>query len=130
MSLSREEVEKVSLLGRLRLTSGELDTMTSQLTAIVDYIEQLKELDTTNVEPMAHAMELRNVFADDTIHPSLPRAARGQRPQERRRVLPRAGGTRRMRLLIGIELFQSAICNPQFFSPSVSLCLCGLFLRA
>ncbi len=75
MSLSREEVEKVSLLGRLRLTSSELDTMTSQLTAIVDYIEQLKQLDTTNVEPMAHAMELRNVFADDIPHESLPRDA-------------------------------------------------------
>ena len=75
MSLSREEVEKVSLLGRLRLTPGELDTMTTQLAAIVDYVEQLKQLDTTNVEPMAHAMELRNVFADDTIHESLPRDA-------------------------------------------------------
>lgn len=74
MQLSREDVEKVSLLGRLRLTPAELDTMTSQLVAIVGYVEQLKELDTTNVEPMAHAMELRNVFADDALRPSLPRA--------------------------------------------------------
>lgn len=74
MVLSREDVEKVSLLGRLRLTPAELDTMTSQLAAIVGYIEQLKELDTANVEPMAHAMELRNVFADDALRPSLPRA--------------------------------------------------------
>lgn len=48
--------------------------MTSQMTAIVGYIEQLKELDTTNVEPMAHAMELRNVLAADELRPSLPRA--------------------------------------------------------
>jgi len=74
MILSREDVEKVSLLGRLRLTPQELETMTSQLSAIVGYIEQLKELDTTNVEPMAHAMELRNVFAEDALRPSLPRA--------------------------------------------------------
>jgi aspartyl-tRNA(Asn)/glutamyl-tRNA(Gln) amidotransferase subunit C len=39
----------------------------------VGYIEQLKELDTTNVEPMAHAMELRNVFSPDELRPSLPR---------------------------------------------------------
>jgi aspartyl-tRNA(Asn)/glutamyl-tRNA(Gln) amidotransferase subunit C len=74
MNLTREDVEKVSLLGRQRLTPAELDTMTSQLAAIVGYVEQLKELDTTNVEPMAHAMELRNVFADDTLRPSLSRA--------------------------------------------------------
>jgi aspartyl-tRNA(Asn)/glutamyl-tRNA(Gln) amidotransferase subunit C len=74
MILSREDVEKVSLLGRLRLTTQELDTMTSQLAAIVGYIEQLKELDTTNVEPMAHAMELRNVFSPDELRPSLPRS--------------------------------------------------------
>jgi aspartyl-tRNA(Asn)/glutamyl-tRNA(Gln) amidotransferase subunit C len=74
MNLSREDVEKVSLLGRLRLTSQELETMTSQLSAIVGYIEQLKALDTTNVEPMAHAMELRNVFAEDALRPSLSRA--------------------------------------------------------
>jgi aspartyl-tRNA(Asn)/glutamyl-tRNA(Gln) amidotransferase subunit C len=74
MNLSREDVEKVSLLARLRLSNVELDTMTSQLAAIVGYVEQLKELDTTNVEPMAHAMELRNVFADDILRPSLPRA--------------------------------------------------------
>jgi aspartyl-tRNA(Asn)/glutamyl-tRNA(Gln) amidotransferase subunit C len=74
MILTREDVEKVSLLGRLRLSPQELETMTSQMTAIVGYIEQLKELDTTSVEPMAHAMELRNVFAADELRPSLPRA--------------------------------------------------------
>jgi aspartyl-tRNA(Asn)/glutamyl-tRNA(Gln) amidotransferase subunit C len=75
MSLSRADVEKVSLLARLKLSEQELGTMTSQLTAIVDYVEQLKELNTSGVEPMAHAVELRNVFADDALRPSLPREA-------------------------------------------------------
>jgi aspartyl-tRNA(Asn)/glutamyl-tRNA(Gln) amidotransferase subunit C len=75
MQLTRADVEKVSLLGRLKLSEAELDTMTSQLAAIVGYVEQLNELDTTNVEPMAHALELRNVFADDVIRPSLSRDA-------------------------------------------------------
>lgn len=75
MSLTRSEVEKVALLARLRLTDDELDSMTRQLTAIVDYIEQLGELNTDGVEPMAHAMDLRNVFADDVPHDSLPREA-------------------------------------------------------
>ena len=74
MSLSREDVEKVALLGRLRLTPGELDTMTAQLGAIVGYVDLLAELDTDDVEPMAHAVELTNVFRADEERPSLPLA--------------------------------------------------------
>jgi aspartyl-tRNA(Asn)/glutamyl-tRNA(Gln) amidotransferase subunit C len=73
MSLSREAVEKVSLLGRLRLSDSELATMTQQLGQIVDYMALLAELDTTGVEPMAHAVELTNVLRDDEVRPSLPR---------------------------------------------------------
>jgi aspartyl-tRNA(Asn)/glutamyl-tRNA(Gln) amidotransferase subunit C len=73
MSLSREEVEKVALLGRLRLSAEELDRMTSQLRQIVDYVAQLRELDTEGVEPMAHAVEIRNVFAADAVQPSFDR---------------------------------------------------------
>ena len=46
MSLSRDQVEKVSLLARLRLTEAELDAMTAQLGQIVRYVELLEELDT------------------------------------------------------------------------------------
>ncbi len=74
MSLTRAEVEKVSLLGRLQLSPAELDRMTTQLGAIVGYVEQLAELDTSGVEPMAHALEVDNVFAADELRPSLPRA--------------------------------------------------------
>jgi len=75
MSLSREQVEKVSLLARLLLTDVELETMTRQLGQIVEYIEQLAELDTDDVEPMAHAVELANVFRPDELTPSYDRAA-------------------------------------------------------
>jgi aspartyl-tRNA(Asn)/glutamyl-tRNA(Gln) amidotransferase subunit C len=75
MSLTRQEVEKVSLLGRLLLSEEELDTMTAQLGQIVDYFELLNELDTGDVEPMAHAVEIHNVFADDQPVTSLPRDA-------------------------------------------------------
>ncbi len=74
MSLSRADVEKVSLLARLQLSPQELDTMTTQLGAIVGYVEQLGELDTSGVEPMAHAQDVANVFAADELRPSLPRA--------------------------------------------------------
>lgn len=73
MSLSREEVEKVSLLARLRLSEQELGLMTSQLGQIVEYVEQLSELDTDDVEPMAHAVAIQNVFAIDEVASSLDR---------------------------------------------------------
>ena len=75
MKLTRADVEKVSLLARLRLSAAELDTMTAQLGQIVGYVEQLAELDTTNVEPMAHAVDMSNVFRDDVPQPSLQRSA-------------------------------------------------------
>ena len=73
MSLDRATVKKVSLLARLRLTEEELNLMTTQLDKIVGYIDQLSELDTENVEPLSHAVELSNVFADDQVESSLPR---------------------------------------------------------
>ena len=47
--------------------------MTEQLAQIVGYVDQLAEVDTEGVEPMAHAIELNNVFRDDVVTPSLPR---------------------------------------------------------
>ncbi len=73
MSLSRDQVEKVSLLARLRLSDEELDMMTAQLGQIVGYVDQLVELDTDGVEPMAHALDVANVFAADQVEASLDR---------------------------------------------------------
>jgi aspartyl-tRNA(Asn)/glutamyl-tRNA(Gln) amidotransferase subunit C len=73
MPLSTEDVAKVALLARLRLSPAELETFTGQLSAIVDYVAQLQELDTTGVEPLAHGIEVRNVFREDVRGPALPR---------------------------------------------------------
>ena len=73
MSISRDQVEKVSLLARLKLSDEELDTMTAQLSRIVEYVDQLAELDTDDVEPMAHALDVANVLAADRVEPSLDR---------------------------------------------------------
>ena len=73
MTISRQDVEKVSLLARLRLSEEELETLTAQLGQIVEYVEQLSELDTDDVQPMAHAVDLNNVLVDDQLQPSLPR---------------------------------------------------------
>ena len=73
MTLSREDVAKVALLARLQFSDDELDSMTAQLQRIIAYVEQLDELDTENVAPMAHASDIHDVFADDKARPSLPR---------------------------------------------------------
>ena len=73
MAISREQVEKVSLLGRLLLSEEELDKMTSQMGQILEYMDLLAEVDTERVEPMAHALDVSNVFRDDRVRPSLER---------------------------------------------------------
>jgi aspartyl-tRNA(Asn)/glutamyl-tRNA(Gln) amidotransferase subunit C len=75
MAISREEVEKVALLGRLLLSEDELDRMTRQLGDILGYVDLLSELDTEQVEPMAHALDVSNAFRDDRARPSLDREA-------------------------------------------------------
>jgi aspartyl-tRNA(Asn)/glutamyl-tRNA(Gln) amidotransferase subunit C len=73
MGLTREDVKNVATLARLQLGDSELTTMTVQLGNIVRYVEQLAELNTEDVEPMAHAVEAVNVFAADQVQPSLDR---------------------------------------------------------
>ena len=73
MSISRAEVEKVSLLARLVLSDDELDRMTTQMGEILGYVDLLSELNTDAVEPMAHALDVANVMREDIAQPSLER---------------------------------------------------------
>lgn len=66
------EVRKVARLGRLDLSDDDLAEMARQLTAILGYVDQLKELNTDNVEPLAHPLPVQNVFRADELRPSLP----------------------------------------------------------
>lgn len=75
MELSREDVRKVADLARLKVTDTELDSLAQDLRAIVGYVEVLNEVDTTDVPPMVHAVELHNVLREDVVLESLPRAA-------------------------------------------------------
>ncbi len=73
MAISRDDVNKVSLLARLLLSEEELDRMTAQLGQILQYMESLNEVDTQHVEPMAHAVEMSDVFREDRLGASLVR---------------------------------------------------------
>lgn len=70
--MTPEQVRWVAHLARLELTTDELAIMTRQLSAIVDYVTQLQAVDTSGVEPLAHALPVHDVFRDDEPRPSLP----------------------------------------------------------
>jgi aspartyl-tRNA(Asn)/glutamyl-tRNA(Gln) amidotransferase subunit C len=75
MKILKEEVEHVGRLARLALTEGEKELFSQQLSSILTYVEKLKELDTTQVEPTTHVVPLQNVFREDKVEPSLAREA-------------------------------------------------------
>jgi aspartyl-tRNA(Asn)/glutamyl-tRNA(Gln) amidotransferase subunit C len=72
MSLTLDEVRKVARLARLELAEADLVRMQQQLSAILDYVAQLQQLDTDGVEPLAHPLPVQNVFRPDEPAPSLP----------------------------------------------------------
>jgi aspartyl-tRNA(Asn)/glutamyl-tRNA(Gln) amidotransferase subunit C len=71
MSLTADEVRWVAKLARLELTDAELELMTRQLSGIVDFVAQLQAVETEGVEPLAHPLDLSNVFRNDEPAPSL-----------------------------------------------------------
>jgi aspartyl-tRNA(Asn)/glutamyl-tRNA(Gln) amidotransferase subunit C len=73
MSVTIKDVEHVAALARLSFTEEEKQKLTAQLNGILSYMEQLNTLDTSNVEPLSHVIELQNVFREDVLRPSLPR---------------------------------------------------------
>ncbi len=71
MSITRKDVEYIAQLARLRFKDEELENFTHQLNEILNYVEKLNELDTTNVEPLNHPVENVNVFRSDELKPSV-----------------------------------------------------------
>jgi len=69
--IDQEQVKKVAKLSRLQLSEEEVKEFAGQLSAILDYMEKLNELDTTNVEPLAHCLPITNVFRADEVKESL-----------------------------------------------------------
>ncbi len=69
--IDETQVRKVAKLSRLELTEAEVEEFTDQLSAILDYVEKMKELDTDGVEPIAHCLPISNVFRQDRVQESL-----------------------------------------------------------
>ncbi|SFE26417.1 aspartyl/glutamyl-tRNA(Asn/Gln) amidotransferase subunit C [Lentibacillus persicus] len=63
--ISKEQVKHVAGLARLAITEEEADMFTKHLSSITEYAEQLNELDTEEVEPTTHVLDLKNVLRED-----------------------------------------------------------------
>lgn len=84
MKISQKDVEHIARLARLRLTEQEKLLYSEQLSKILDYIDKLNELDTSNVEPTSHVVNITNVFREDEPLESLsPDEALENAPQRK-----------------------------------------------
>ncbi|MDX2093686.1 MAG: Asp-tRNA(Asn)/Glu-tRNA(Gln) amidotransferase subunit GatC [Kofleriaceae bacterium] len=73
-NLTRKEVEEIALLARLHLESFELEAMQKELGAILEHFKAIDAVDTTNVEPMTHAVPLELPLRPDVVETSLTAA--------------------------------------------------------
>lgn len=67
--LDREQVHKVALLARLQLTPAEEEQYATQLSSILEYFEQLNELNTAEVPPTTRAIDASNITRPDALQP-------------------------------------------------------------
>ena len=72
MAITTREVLHVARLARLALTEEEVERLGAQLSAILEAVGKVSELDLSDVEPTAHPLDLVNVWAEDEPRPSLP----------------------------------------------------------
>jgi aspartyl-tRNA(Asn)/glutamyl-tRNA(Gln) amidotransferase subunit C len=70
-AISKEQIEHVAWLARIELTEDEKKAFTKQLNEILDYFKKIDAIDTSNIEPTFHVIDLVNVLRDDKVEPSL-----------------------------------------------------------
>ena len=68
--LTKQDILHVAKLAKLPLTDSEVDKFTSQLSSIINYMDELNEVDTSDVEPTSQTTGLENVFRNDEIIPN------------------------------------------------------------
>lgn len=73
MKVSEEEVKHIAGLARLKFTDSEVTKFTKDLASIVEFAEQLNEIDVTDVKPTAHILDIHNIFRKDEMHESYDR---------------------------------------------------------
>jgi aspartyl-tRNA(Asn)/glutamyl-tRNA(Gln) amidotransferase subunit C len=71
MKVDRKDVEYVAMLARIELSEEEKDLYSEQLSTILDFFDRLKEVDTEDVPPTSHVLDLVNAYRPDQVRPSL-----------------------------------------------------------
>jgi len=71
--ISRAEVLHVARLARLELAEHEIEAMARELSAVLDHIARIKELDLSEVAPTSHVVEMTGRLRPDEVRPCLPR---------------------------------------------------------
>lgn len=69
--LTIEDARRVAHLSRLDFTEEELEKQFEQLGSIIEMMDSLSEIDTTDVSPLNHVMDIQNVFRDDEVHEAM-----------------------------------------------------------
>ena len=72
MRLTKQDIESVAYLSRLRFSEEEKDKLTGHINRLLENFEKLQEVDTEDVEPTSHVIPVANVFRKDESRPSLP----------------------------------------------------------
>ncbi len=73
MKITKETIEHVANLARLNLTEEEKQRLTHEMADIIAYVDKLNELDTSDVQPTAHVIPIKNVFREDEVKKSFDR---------------------------------------------------------
>lgn len=73
MSVTVEEVRHIADLARLRFSDDEEEQLAEEMNQVLDHMDKLSELDTEDVEPMSHVLEISNVFRDDEAEQRITR---------------------------------------------------------
>ena len=81
--ISKEDVQYVARLARLNVSEDEVETFTLQLNAILSYMDKLNELDTSDVEPISHVIDVCNAFREDLVKESFPQEVTLENAPER-----------------------------------------------
>jgi aspartyl-tRNA(Asn)/glutamyl-tRNA(Gln) amidotransferase subunit C len=72
MAISLDDARWIAHLARLELSDDELQSISGQLSKVLDYIQQLQIVNTEGIEPLAHPLPIQNVFRNDEPGTSLP----------------------------------------------------------
>ena len=72
MSLSREEILKISELAHIKLADDEIEKFRDQMSSVLEYVGQLANVDVKGIEPAAHISGVSNVLRDDVVMSTDP----------------------------------------------------------